>query len=231
MVTTIENLNKKVDDLYEKNNDYYAILKKLEDDNLLTTKKNVELNSELERLKQAMDCYDIDPDDEHLITFPHPKASFTSTRTRELNRLSAPSYLNNTHHSKKKKRVANKVSSMMTTQAHQPNTTKTTSTKQNNNYTLNEKMKSNEKKLITGVSPGQYFSNSNSIGNTNGYYIKNSVREKGARMRLKKKGTNSLSSSNENKSNFLKGLLGHDSSPALSIFKGAQKKAKNISML
>jgi len=50
-------------------------------------------------------------------------------------------------------------------------------------------------------------------------------------MRFKKKGTNSLSSSNDNKSNFLKGLLGHDSSPALSIFKGAQKKAKNISLL
>lgn len=54
------------------------------------------------KLKHAMDCYDIDPDDEHLVTFPHPKASFTSTRTKELNRLSAPSYLNNTQHSKKK---------------------------------------------------------------------------------------------------------------------------------
>ena len=61
-----------------------------------------ELKCEAERLKQAMDCYDIDQDDEHLVTFPHPKASFTSTRTRELNRLSAPSYLNNTQHSKKK---------------------------------------------------------------------------------------------------------------------------------
>lgn len=27
------------------------------------------------------------------------------------------------------------------------------------------------------MSPGQYFSNSSSMGNTNGYYIKNSVRE------------------------------------------------------
>jgi hypothetical protein len=67
---------------------------------------------------------------------------------------------------------------MMTTQAHPPAaTTKATCNKQKENFTVNEKMKSNEKKLITGVSPGQYFSNSSSIGNTNGYYIKNSVRE------------------------------------------------------
>lgn len=92
MATTIKNLNSKVDDLYSKNNDYYTILKKFEEENSTLLKKNDEFKSELERLKNAMDCYDIDPDDEHLITFPHPKASFTSTRTRELNRLSAPSY-------------------------------------------------------------------------------------------------------------------------------------------
>jgi len=64
---------------------------------------------------------------------------------------------------------------LSTQQQHQPIATKTTNNKQNGH--VNEKMKSNEKKLITGVSPGQYFSNSNSVGNTNGYYIKNSVRE------------------------------------------------------
>jgi len=86
MTTTIENLNKKVDDLYEKNNTYYTIIKKLEEDNANSGKRLEEIKMDNDRLKQAIDCYDIDPDDEHLVTFPHPKASFTSTRTRELNR-------------------------------------------------------------------------------------------------------------------------------------------------
>lgn len=230
MNNTILNMNKKADELYEKNNRYYTIITKLETESALVKTQNEELKAEVDSLKQLVDCYDIDPEDEQMVTFPHPKASFTSTRTRELNRLSAPSYLNNTQLSKKKKKAGgSKVSSMLNTQS-QPvsNPAKANTKAQNGECT---KVKSNDKKMVNGMSPGQYFSNSSSMGNTNGYYIKNSVREKGARMRLKKKGTNSLSSSNENKSNFLKGQLGHDSSPAQSIFKGAQKRAKNISML
>jgi len=178
MTATIENLNKKVDDLYEKNNAYYSIIKKLEEDNTNSQKKIEELNCEAMKLKHAMDCYDIDPDDEHLVTFPHPKASFTSTRTKELNRLSAPSYLNNTQHSKKKKKVSqNKVTSMLSTQQQPPATIKSTTNKFQHNGHGGEKMRSHDKKVATGVSPGQYFSNSVSVGNTNGYYIKNSVRE------------------------------------------------------
>jgi len=43
MTTTIENLNKKVDDLYEKNNTYYTIIKKLEEDNANSGKRLEEI--------------------------------------------------------------------------------------------------------------------------------------------------------------------------------------------
>lgn len=80
----------------------FLIKKKLETESALVKTQNEELKAEVDSLKQLVDCYDIDPEDEQMVTFPHPKASFTSTRTRELNRLSAPSYLNNTQLSKKK---------------------------------------------------------------------------------------------------------------------------------
>ena len=67
---------------------------------------------------------------------------------------------------------------MLSTQQQHPSTIKSTTNKfQHNGHHGGEKMKSNDKKIAAGVSPGQYFSNSVSVGNTNGYYIKNSVRE------------------------------------------------------
>ena len=177
-----------------------------------------------------------------------PKNSFASTWTRDQNRLSAPSYLHNTQLSKKKKK------SSKVTSKEQGNQNPKTSTKNIKEYTNNDnKQKNSEKKQIShnnhyinqninnlnAMSSVQYVSNGLSTCQNNGnysqnnnpnYYLKNSVREKGNRVRLKKKGANSQSSSNENKSNFLKGLLGQDSSPAQSMFKGTQKRMKNISM-